>query len=258
MIFELKNGSFFYNQKDFIFKNVSFTIKSGEILTILGRNGIGKTTLLKCITRILQFQEGNIFLNNQLISPNDNAPIGYVPQARDLSFPYTVEEIVLMGRSRHIGMFSVPTDKDYEIVHSVLKKIGISSLASKTASSLSGGQLQLAFIARALASEPQLLIMDEPESHLDFKNQYTMLSLIRSIVDESKLACIMNTHYPDHALQISDKTLMLKPDSYIYGPTKETVTENNLNSFFDIRTKIIKGEENNKTYSGFIVLGTGE
>ena len=163
MIFELRNGSFAYNKKDYIFKDISFTIKSGEILTILGRNGIGKTTLVKCISRIQQLQEGNIYINNKLVSPHDNAPIGYVPQARELSFPYTVEEIVLMGRSRHIGMFSVPTDKDYEIVHSVLKRIGISSLASKIASSLSGGQLQLAFIARALASEPQLLIMDEPE-----------------------------------------------------------------------------------------------
>ena len=119
MIFELRNGSFAYNKKDYIFKDISFTIKSGEILTILGRNGIGKTTLVKCISRIQQLQEGNIYINNQLVKPHDNAPIGYVPQARELSFPYTVEEIVLMGRSRHIGMFSVPTDKDYEIVHSV-------------------------------------------------------------------------------------------------------------------------------------------
>ena len=87
---------------------------------------MGKTTLVKCISRIQQLQEGNIYINNQLVRPHDNAPIGYVPQARELSFPYTVEEIVLMGRSRHIGMFSVPTDKDYEIVHSVLKRIGIS------------------------------------------------------------------------------------------------------------------------------------
>ncbi|MFQ9505701.1 MAG: ABC transporter ATP-binding protein [Veillonella sp.] len=179
--FELRNGSFVIIIKDYIFKDISFTIKSGEILTILGRNGIGKTTLVKCIS-VQQLQEGNIYINNKLVSPHDNAPIGYVPQARELSFPYSRRN-VLMGRSRHIGMFSVPTDKDYEIVHSVLKRIGISSLFLKQHQA-KWRSVAIAFIARALASEPQLLIMDEPESHLDFKNQYTMLSLIRNIVDD--------------------------------------------------------------------------
>lgn len=255
MIFEVKNASYSYNNKDFIFKNISFSISSGEILTILGRNGIGKTTLLKSITGIFPLKEGSIYLNNKELSNHDNSYIGYVPQARALSFPYTVEEVVLMGRSRHIGNFSVPNDKDYEIVADVLEKVGISSLASKKVTNISGGQLQLVLIARALASEPQLLVMDEPESYLDFKNQYTMLSMIRTIVSDTKLACIMNTHYPAHALQISDKTLMMKPRNHIFGSTKDIVTEHNLNDYFEVQSKIITDNENSIPYSAFVVLG---
>lgn len=162
----------------------------------------------------------------------------------------------LMGRSRHIGTFSVPNDKDYEILANVLEKVGISSLASKKVTNISGGQLQLVLIARALASEPQLLVMDEPESYLDFKNQYTMLSMIRTIVSDTKLACIMNTHYPAHALQISDKTLMMKPSNHIFGSTKDIVTEHNLNDYFEVQSKIITDNENSIPYSAFVVLGT--
>lgn len=162
----------------------------------------------------------------------------------------------LMGRSRHIGTFSIPNDKDYEIVANVLEKVGISSLASKKVTNISGGQLQLVLIARALASDPQLLVMDEPESYLEFKNQYTMLSMIRTTVSDTKLACIMNTHYPAHALQISDKTLMMKPRNHIFGSTKDIVTKHNLNDYFEVQSKIITDNENNIPYSAFVVLGT--
>ena len=191
-------------------------------------------------------------------SIKDLKDIAYVPQAHSFSFSYTVRELSIMGRAKYLNIFSTPSKSDYDIVEKVLDEMGILHLKDRKCSELSGGQLQLVFLARALVGEPKILILDEPESHLDFKNQYTMLSLIRNIVDESNLACIMNTHYPDHALQISDKTLMLKPNNYILGTTKNTITENNLNDFFDVRTKIIVGKEDNKSYSGFIVLGTKE
>lgn len=104
---------------------------------------------------------------------------------------------------------------------------------------LSGGQLQLVYIARALVNEPQLLIMDEPESHLDFRNQHLVLNLIRKLREERGISCIINTHYPDHALRISDDTLMLGRGRYSFGRSEDIITEENMKEFFEVNVKIL-------------------
>ncbi|MDO0824748.1 ABC transporter ATP-binding protein [Desulfosporosinus nitroreducens] len=161
-----------------------------------------------------------------------------------------------MGRARHIGLFSVPSGKDKKIADEAIDEVGISSIRDKLCNHLSGGQLQLVFIARALASEPKVLVLDEPESHLDFRNQFMILNLIRRLVKERCLACIINTHYPEHALRLSDTTLLLGKKSYLFGRTREIITEKRIEEYFGISAKILpvpyKGEE----IKAFVVLDT--
>jgi iron complex transport system ATP-binding protein len=239
MKLEVTDGCFGYIKNKRILNDISFTLGEGEILTVLGANGVGKTTLLKCITGILKWDSGFTMIDGQKVrSSGDLRKIGYVPQAHRLSFPYTVIEMVNMGRSRQISFFGAPSKADYQKSLAAMNEVGIAFIRDCPCSTLSGGQLQLVFIARALAGEPELLILDEPESHLDFKNQFMILELIQRLVKERKLSCVINTHYPDHALRISDYTLMLKHDRYVVGKTKAVITESNIRAYFGINAKL--------------------
>ncbi len=159
-----------------------------------------------------------------------------------------------MGRVRHMGMLSIPSRKDREIAEEVLADLGIADLAGRSASQLSGGQLQLVYIARALSGEPDVLIMDEPESHLDFKNQHSILNLVQSLVEKKGVSCIINTHYPDHALRISDKTLFLGKNRSVFGDTRDVISESNIRSFFDVDARILHHEEGGREYTAFVVI----
>lgn len=251
MMVELKNCYYRYPGKNMILENISFSLDKSEIMTILGQNGTGKTTMLKCLTGILKWERGQTFINGKKVSFRSNInEIGYVPQAHNLPFPYTVSEMIAMGRAKHIGLFSMPSKKDKIKVEEIIEEIGIQHIKNSPCTELSGGQLQLVYIARALVANPKILILDEPESHLDFKNQLMILKLVKRLAKEKDLACIINTHYPEHALKISDKTLFLGTSEYIVGNTKQIITEKNIKRFFDIDAKIVSfmhGNQNLKT-----------
>ena len=145
---------------------------------------------LKCLNGVLKWSDGEVYIDEKkVLSSKDLKNIGYVPQAHNLSFPYSVKELVVMGRAKYLGAFSIPSEEDYKLVEKVLNEIGILHLIDKKCSELSGGQLQMAFVARALVSEPRILILDEPESHLDFKNQTIILKLIVFILDHVRHFC---------------------------------------------------------------------
>jgi iron complex transport system ATP-binding protein len=258
MILEVKNGYFGYSRDNILLQDISFSLGEQEIMTILGPNGSGKTTILKCMTGILKWTQGQTLVNGTPMAISEEAqknfPIGYVPQAHSLSFPYTVRELVTMGRARHIGVFSVPSRRDREIVNEAIEQVGIGFIQDKLCTQLSGGQLQLAFIARALAGEPKVLVLDEPESHLDFKNQFIMLHLIKMLVKERGISCIMNTHYPEHALRLSDTTLLLGKNSYLFGKTHEIITEKRVKEYFDIEAKILSVPYKNEEIKAFVVI----
>lgn len=258
MILEVKNGYFGYTKDNIILRDISFTLAEKEIMTILGPNGIGKTTLLKCVAGILKWQRGQILIDGKpmrlLRESQAQITVGYVPQAYRLSFPYTVTEFVTMGRARHIGPFSVPSKNDRKIVAQAIDEVGIGYIKDIPCTQLSGGQLQLVFIARALASEPEILILDEPESHLDFRNQLMILKLIKSLVREHGISCIINTHYPEHAMRISDTTLLLGRNKYIFGRTEEIITEENMRNYFDIDVRILPVPCTDEEIKTFVVL----
>lgn len=254
---EINHAYYRYQPTDYVIKDISFSLKKHEILTILGRNGVGKTTLLKCISGLLPLEQGEIRVNNQILKKGFNASdyaIGYVPQARSLNFPYTVEELVLMGRAKHINVFSTPKKEDYDIVNETLDELKISSIKHHACTQLSGGQLQLVYIARALVAKPQILILDEPETHLDFNNQHMLMNLIRKITDEKELCCIINTHYPDYALKISNVSLLMKKGEHSFGNTQELLTSKNMKTYFDMKTKLIELDTDEGTKKSLVVL----
>lgn len=239
----VKNGSFGYQKNAApIFENIHFSVDSGEILAILGPNGAGKTTLLRCITGMLKWSGGESLLDGEPIrgmSPKKLwSRMAYVPQAKTASSAYTAFETVLLGRSGRLSAFSTPGKADIQKAEEVMDLLGIRHLAQKKCSAISGGELQMVLIARALASEPKVLILDEPESNLDFKNQLIVLDAMSKLASEG-MTCIFNTHYPAHALQRSSKALILsKGGAYEFGPTSKVVTEDAIRRAFGVEAVI--------------------
>lgn len=254
MNLEIKNGNFSYTDENPILKSINLKINSGEIFTILGQNGIGKTTLLKCINGILKWNSGEVFIDDKKIdSVKDLKDIAYVPQAHSFSFSYTVKELVIMGRAKYLNIFSIPSKSDYDIVEKILDEMGILHLRDRKCSELSGGQLQLVFLARALVGDPKILILDEPESHLDFKNQTKILRTIVQLAKRKNITCIFNTHYPEYALKISDRSMLMGEEDYIIGKTSKIINEENLKKYFEIKTKIVEIEINNEKLKSVII-----
>jgi len=241
MKLEVNNAYFKYVEANPILEDINFVLEDGQFLCVLGQNGIGKTTFLKCLTGILKWESGHVKFNGKKIDGiSDLKEVAYVPQAHAVTFPYTALDMVCMGRTKHMSFFAMPSKIDRKIARDCLEQLGIAHLENRKCSQMSGGQLQMVYIARALASNPELLILDEPEAHLDFKNQALIIKRLKLLVKERKISCIMNTHNPENALRISDYILLFGfGGEYIFGKTNETLTEKNINRFFDVDTKIV-------------------
>ena len=262
MILSVEQGSYSYKKDQKIFENLSFSVSSGEILAILGPNGAGKTTMLRCITGMLNWKHGSSKLDGVNIRsiPERNLwqRMAYVPQAKAASSAYTAFETVLLGRSSHLNAFAVPKQEDVEKAREAMESLGIAHLAEKKCSAISGGELQMVLIARALASEPEILILDEPESNLDFKNQLIVLDTITKLAQKG-MTCIFNTHYPEHALQRSHKALLLsKGGDYQFGNTGDVVTEANIQKAFGVRAVIGEVETPEKIVRSVMPLAVTE
>lgn len=256
MKLEVVNGSYAYPSGRCLFEDLNYRLEDQSILTVLGRNGVGKTTLLKCIMGILKWRNGTLRLNGEDVGSALKARgVAYVPQAYSFSFSYTVRDIVTMGRARYMGSLSIPSKHDYACADAALEQVGIADLRNRGCGQLSGGQLQLVFIARALAAEPEIMILDEPEHHLDFNNQFLVLELIERLVHENHMSAIINTHYPDHALQLADKSLMLRRGAYLFGDTKELLTVENVRAYFGVESVIEVMERNHVPVPVFAVTG---
>ena len=244
MIVEVINAAFGYGNHEQIFSDISFGINGGEIFSIVGPNGSGKSTLLKCLNGILSLQTGDIRLEGQSISKVNRrkigTSIGYVPQNDEATFPFTAFEMVLMGRAAHLNIFSAPKEKDKTIAQEAMQTVGIEDLAPRIYNNLSGGETQMVNIARALASQAKVLILDEPTSHLDIKNQVNVMHALYRLARERGMAIIMTTHCPNHALLFSDNILMLRKGAHaICGLTETVMTETNILEVFGVNVKII-------------------
>ena len=249
MVLKVKNISFSY-EDELIFDNISFSVGKGEVLCILGPNGTGKTTLIKCLNRIHEIGSGEILINGKDIKELSFAQvsrhIGYIPQSHIPTFPFSVFDVVLMGRAPYLNLTDTPKKEDEEIALNALKTLGIEDLKDKEYTNLSGGQRQLVFLARVLCQQPDILILDEPTSHLDFGNQIKLLEIIDNLA-KSGLSIIMSSHFPDHAFLSSTKVAIMKNKSFMdFGKPDDVVTEENLKKAYSIDVRLINIDNNRK------------
>ena len=248
-LFEVKNISFDYDGEE-IFSNISFSIEKGDVLCILGPNGTGKTTLIKCLNGLHEVSSGEILINGNNIKKMSfkqiSKHIGYIPRAHVPSFPFKVFDVVLMGRAPYLNLTDSPKDEDRKIALDALKALGIEDLKDKEYTNLSGGERQLVFLARVLCQKPDILILDEPTSHLDFGNQIKLLEIIDNLA-KSGLSIIMSSHFPDHAFLSSTKVAILKDKQFIdFGTPDDVVTESNLRKAYSIDVKLIELDNKRK------------
>lgn len=251
-----ENLSFSYDGKHDIFKNVSFEVKKGETMAVLGANGIGKTTMMRCIMRFLTLAQGEVYVDGVNTKELDNRRfwknISYVPQAKGLVFGYSVINMVVMGLSQYVKFGYTPGKKEYDKAYQMLKEVGMEAFAERSCNSLSGGQLQMVLIARALIKEPDILIMDEPESNLDMRNQLKVLEIMKRIAKERQVTVIINTHYPEHALRYTDKTLILGKDSYVFDDSDKAITQENIYEYFRVTAGVYDVEVEGEFYRGIL------
>lgn len=257
MIIEVKDGVFAYPGRENTLNGVSFSLGAGEIMAILGPNGVGKTTLLKCILGFLRWNSGKT-----LIDGKDTAEfsarelwrkVSYVPQIRYAPSKMTVGNVILLGLAGEIGMFRSPGAEDEKRVRETAKRLGIYHLLGKPCNEISGGELQMAYLGKAIVSRPELLILDEPEANLDFKNRLTVLETVRSLAS-SGISCIFNTHYPDNALTYSDKALLLSPSASVFGETSDVLTEENMTAAFGVSIALTEAEVNGVIYRSIVPI----
>jgi iron complex transport system ATP-binding protein len=238
MILSVQGLRFHYPSRP-VLEDASFSVEKGEVLAILGTNGTGKTTLLKCLNRILKPAAGVVLIKNEPISAlSRNAlaqKIGYVEQQRSGSRA-TVFNTVLLGRKPYIRWDI--TQNDMEIASQVLDTLGLSELALRYLDELSGGELQKVIIARALAQEPEILLMDEPTSSLDLKNQLEVLNLIRQISRDRGIAVVAAMHDLNLALRFADRFILLKDRTIFAAGGPEVMTPEIIESVYAVPVMI--------------------
>lgn len=231
--------------KEDILKDISFTAEKSSITTILGPNGSGKTTLFKCIAGLWKQSSGEILFNGKSIdrlSFRNRARIfSLVPQEHEPPFPYSVLDVVLMGRAFNVGIFSTPGKRDYEIAEEAIVTVGIEHIKNKPYTKISGGERQLTLIARALTQQTPVMLLDEPTSHLDFRNQIGVLKKLREIVKEKALVLIMTLHDPNLAMFFSDKLVVINSGMKIEeGSPDKVITEELIEKVYGIQVKKAK------------------
>ena len=245
---DITDASFSYGAQN-VFSNLSFSVNAGEIFCLLGPNGCGKTTLLDCILGFHRLQSGSISImgkDSGSFRPGQIArSISYVPQRHERTFPYTVRDIVIMGRAAYLGMFEAPSQADRRMADEALEQISIQHLRNRPYTQLSGGETQLVMIARALVQQTPVVILDEPTAHLDFRYELVMMEVICGLVKRNGLAIIMATHFPNHAFYfqnngISTSIALLHEGGFLaIGPPENVLDEERLKRLYGVNASII-------------------
>ncbi len=223
-------------------RDIDLALGPGEVLCLLGPNGSGKTTLFKTLLGLLPPQGGQVRLGDAALAslPRQEVArrIAYVPQAHTASFPYRVIDMVLMGRTAHLGPFAAPGPHDRERAMQALEALAIADLAGAEYTRISGGQRQLALVARALAQDAPILVMDEPTASLDFGNQVLVLRHVRALA-ATGLAIVLSTHDPDHAFACATQVAVLARGRIVAnGAPADVVTPARLHDVYGVKVSI--------------------
>ncbi len=225
-------------------RDIELALQAGEVMALLGPNGHGKTTLLKTMLGLLPARGGSLRLDGQVLESLGAGAraraLGYVPQAHAGTFAFSVVEMVLMGRTAHAGLFAAPSAHDRTVARAMLERLGIAALAERPYTEISGGERQLALVARALAQEPRYIILDEPTASLDFGNQGKVMAQIRRLAAEG-LGVLFTTHDPNQALRYADRVMLLRDGRTLAsGPAAALLTQDNLVALYGSAVEIVR------------------
>jgi iron complex transport system ATP-binding protein len=228
-----------------VLKNMNIGIHKGDFVAFVGPNGSGKSTLIKCLNGILKIRKGTILIDNKPIhsfTPNELArKIAYVPQSENIKSSSHVFSVILLGRKPYI--YWKPTEHDLNITASILKTLHLEDLAMRDVNKLSGGQQQSVYIARALAQEPDIMLLDEPTANLDIKHQVEVLELLKNLSNKG-ITIIIALHDINMALRYATRIMMLKEGRIFASGGKDTITKENIEKLYDIKVRIITDNEN--------------
>lgn len=227
-----------------VLRNIGFTAETGKITAVLGPNGSGKTTLFQCLLGIWRFQHGDVRIGGKSIQHMKRIDIAKrisaVPQEHEPPFPYSCFDIILMGRTAHVGIFSSPSESDRAFAREAMAALGIAHLANRPYTRVSGGERQMVLIARCLTQNAPVMLLDEPTAHLDFRNQITILKAVKNIVQRRNLAAVMNLHDPNMALLFADRVLLLNNGGLVaHGTPDAVITRENLLEVYGLNVEFL-------------------
>ncbi len=245
-LIDMRQLSFSYRHRE-VLSGIDLSVSEGSVLALLGPNGSGKTTLLKLMIGLLKPASGNVRLNGRDIHAMPQRELArnlaYVPQVHREAFAYRVFDVVLMGRMPHKSFFSRYGKADHKIAAEALEKLGIEHLADRPYTEISGGERQLALIARAMAQGARVFVMDEPTNGLDYGNQVRLLERLKALSADG-YTFVFSTHHPDHAMAVADRVVMMRKGVIAHdGVVAETVNQASLKDLYNVDVRMYPVEE---------------
>jgi iron complex transport system ATP-binding protein len=248
---QIRGAGFKYGART-IFEDINLEVRHGEVLTILGPNGCGKSTLLRCVGGALALAQGSVHIGGDDLSKLDSIArarrVGFLFQDHTPSFPFLVLDVVTMGRTPYLSVFGAPSHSDIALAEKALEQTGTSHLAGRPYTELSGGERQMVLLARTLVQQPDVILLDEPTSHLDVKNQVRCMNMIGTLASHG-VTMIMTSHDPNHAFLFSGPVgLMQANGSLILGSANSVITEAALAATYETDMGVFEVPDHGKTF----------
>jgi iron complex transport system ATP-binding protein len=241
--FQVQGLCFSYDT-GFSLNDISFSLNAGQLCAVFGPNASGKSTLIKCLAGIYRARCGNISFGGVNLANSKPAAVSkilsYVPQVHEASFTYSVMEMVLMGRNPYVNRFSTPSKDDFNKSLNALEKLNLHQLRNSLFAEISGGQQKMVLIARALAQETPVMLLDEPTAHLDFKNKLLVLKNIKKLVQDRQLIALMSLHDPNEVSLIADQVIIMNDGkAVLQGEPEKTLTPETIKEIYGVDVEVL-------------------